>query len=87
MTHPFHPLTGQRVEILQQRRSKGGGLVYLCDAGKLGCFSLPASFTDRGTPPAPGPLTVETLAGLVELLKGMAAGLDCQGEGPKLVYR
>ena len=87
MTHPFHPLAGQRVEILQQRRCKRTGLVYLCDAGVLGCFNLPASFTDRGLPPAPGRLTFEVLAGLVELLKVMGTSLDKQGEGAKLVYK
>lgn len=85
MTHPFHPLAGKRLEILQQRRSKGAGLVFLCDAGTLGCFSLPASFTDRGHSPAQRPLTLEVLAGLVALLKGMRANLDNQEEETKLV--
>jgi hypothetical protein len=38
VTHPFHPLTGQRVSILLERtyRDPTRGRVYVCEAGPLG---------------------------------------------------
>ena len=67
VTHPFHPLAGQRVSILFERtyRSLPLGRVYVCDGGTLGNVTLPESFTDRGTPPATLPLTAEVLTDLV----------------------
>jgi hypothetical protein len=74
VTHPFHPMAGQRVPILFQRRLKHGGLIYVCEGGPLGSAGLPESFTDRGLPPANGPLTVELLEELVALLKKIQEG-------------
>ena len=69
MTHPFHPLVGQRVAILFARR-RAGIRLYVCEAGPLGSVTLPEDFTDRGMTPATRPLTVEVLA---ELAATMAA--------------
>lgn len=74
VTHPFHPMAGQRVPILFQRRLKHGGLIYVCEGGPLGSAALPESFTDRGLPPANGPLTAELLEELVVLLKKIQEG-------------
>ncbi len=63
VTHPFHPLMGQRVPILFVRR-RAGVRIYVCEAGPLGSVSLPEEFTDRGVTPAARPLTAEVLAEL-----------------------
>src|SRR5688572_15373526 len=69
VTHPFHPLTGQRLPILLERRYKStAGQVYICDGGLLGSVTLPESFTDRGAPAAPRALTVEVLIDVAEVV-------------------
>lgn len=65
--HPFHPLCGERLEVLFVRRI-GSGRIYVCEGGPLGSVSLPEDATDRGREPAERPLTVEVLAALVVLL-------------------
>ena len=62
VTHPFHPLVGERLRVLFVRRWAGSRL-YVCE-GPLGNVSLPEDATDRGPEPASGPLTVEVLAEL-----------------------
>src|SRR5512142_1767622 len=47
VTHPFHPLAGQRVEILYAKR-RGGTSVLVCDAGGGRTMTLPVAWTDRG---------------------------------------
>ncbi|MGH2732373.1 MAG: DUF5372 family protein [Actinomycetota bacterium] len=68
VTHPFHPLAGQRVPVLFERRYASIGHVYVCDGGELGTVTLPESFTDRGLPAEDRPLNVEVLAALAHLL-------------------
>jgi hypothetical protein len=79
VTHPFHPLRGQRLEVLHSRRW-GRSRLYLCDGGALGDVVLSEEWTDRGPEPAERPLT---LAVLVELAALVAAldGVASQGEG------
>jgi hypothetical protein len=68
VTHPFHPLTGERLPILYERRC-ASGRVYVCEGGALGTVSVPAAWSDRHPrAPAPGPLTAEVLAALARLL-------------------
>lgn len=67
VTHPFHPLFGERLEVLYERRCVGG-LVYVCDGGALGGVSLAEEMTDRGPEPASGPLTLEVLTELVAVV-------------------
>jgi hypothetical protein len=69
VTHPFHPLFGQRVEVLRVRRHRAGRL-YVCDGGVLGSLTLPEDATDRGSEPAERPLSFEVL---VELAAVVAA--------------
>lgn len=59
VTHPFHPLAGQRIPVLFERtyRDPTRGHVYVCEAGPLGTVTLPEHFTDRGAAPAARPLT------------------------------
>ncbi len=46
VTHPFHPLFGQRLEVLFERQMPAG-LALSCDGGPLGRMLLPAGWTDR----------------------------------------
>src|SRR5258708_24851989 len=55
VTHPFHPLNGQRLEILYAKR-RGADMVFVCSGGFGGQITLPEAWTDRGEPPlAPPP--------------------------------
>ena len=67
VTHPFHPLRGERLVVLFVRRI-GGARVYVCDGGPLGSVSLAEDATDRGAGPAERPLSIEVLAALVALV-------------------
>jgi hypothetical protein len=66
VTHPFHPLTKQRLRILFERR-RGGGRLYICECAER-TVTLAEDWTDRGEPPAPRPLTYERLAELHKTL-------------------
>lgn len=70
VTHPFHPLAGQRLAVILERRRPGAELVVVCEGGPAGRVTLPVGWTDR-TPAWPG----ERLAteGLVELAHLVAA--------------
>ena len=67
VTHPFHPLRGERLEVLYVRRV-AGGRVYVCDGGRFGGVSLPEAATDRGPAPAERPLTLEVLCELAAVV-------------------
>ncbi len=67
VTHPFHPLCGERLVVLFVRRI-GAGRIYVCEGGPLGSVSLPEDATDRGAGPAERPLSIEVLAALVALV-------------------
>ena len=69
--HPFHPLFGQRLEVLAERRS-GAGRLYLCDAGELGWLELLEDATDRGPEPGERPLSFEVLAELLAVVGSIA---------------
>ena len=60
VTHPFHPLCGQRLEVLSERRW-GASRLYVCDAGRLGWLELAEEATDRGSELAERPLTFDVL--------------------------
>ena len=69
VTHPFHPLTKRRLRILFERRLSGGRL-YICEYAE-DTVALEEDWTDRGEPPAPGPLTYERLADLHKALNAI----------------
>ena len=73
MTHPFHPLRGQRLAVLFERRYADGRL-YVCEGGPFGTIGVPEDATDRVPPAASMVLTGEVLAGLVEVVAAIAAG-------------
>jgi hypothetical protein len=75
VTHPFHPLRGERLDVLFVCR-RGVGRVYVCDGGPLGGVALPEDATDRGSEPAERSLCFEALA---ELASVVAALRDEQG--------
>ena len=63
VTHPFHPLNGQRLEILYARR-RGADTVFVCAGGVSGQMTLPKAWTGRGEPPGTGRLSAEGLTAL-----------------------
>ena len=72
MTHPFHPLSGQRLRVLFERKLPGG-LAVSCEGGPLGSVMLPLTWTDRGPAAAEAPLTYEVLIGLAAAVSAVAA--------------
>ena len=70
VTHPFHPLTGQRLEVLFAKR-RDGGVVFVCGGGVYGSITLPQAWTDRGEPPLAHRLSAEGLAALDTLVRSM----------------
>ena len=86
MTHPFHPLAGQRVSILFERTYRDGiGRVYICEGGALGTVTLPEHFTDRAAPSAAGPVTVDGLIELAAVVSAIRSRLTGTQEGTNLV--
>ncbi len=75
MTHPFHALRGQRLEVLFERRYPDGRL-YVCVGGPMGSIGIPEDATDRAPAPAASPLTSEVLAGLVEVVAAINSRLS-----------
>ncbi len=69
VTHPFHPLNGQRLEILYARR-RGADMVFVCAGGFSGQITLPQAWTDRGEPPLGRRLSAVGLAAATRVLQG-----------------
>lgn len=69
VTHPFHPLSGQRLRVLFERR-RGGGRVLVCEGGPSGTVTLAEDATDRAEASAERALTFE---GLVAVCAVVAA--------------
>jgi hypothetical protein len=67
VTHPFHPLRGERLEVLYVRRL-AAGRVYVCDAGGGRNVALDEAATDRGLEPAGRPLTFDLLVELAAVV-------------------
>ncbi len=63
VTHPFHALNGQRLEILFAKR-RAGAMVFVCSGGFSGQITLPESWTDRGEPAEAYRLSADGLAAL-----------------------
>jgi hypothetical protein len=71
VTHPFHPLSGQRLRVLFERKLPSGPAVS-CEGGPLGSVMLPLAWTDRGPAAADGPLTYEVLTELDAVVSAVA---------------
>ena len=70
VTHPFHPLAGQRLRVLFERKLAGGRAVS-CEGGPLGSLMVPLAWTDRGPAAVAEPLTYEVLIGLAEVVSAV----------------
>ena len=70
VAHPFHPLSGQRLEVLYVKR-RGAETVFVCSGGVSGQITLPLGWTDRGEPPLGRRLSAEGLAGLDTLARSL----------------
>ena len=69
--HPFHPLSGQRLRVLFERKV-AGGLAVSCEGGPLGSVMVPLAWTDRGAPAADAPLTFEVLIELAGVISAVS---------------
>ena len=72
VTHPFHPLSGQRLRVLFERMLPGGPAVS-CEGGALGTLVVPLAWTDRAGVAADGPLSYEVLIDLAEVISAIGA--------------
>jgi Family of unknown function (DUF5372) len=80
--HPFHPLRGQRFEVLKTRRLAGLDTLILRDLAQ-GSFSIARDWTDWADPDPvhvvglpPQRLEAESLFELVALLQQLTRRLD-----------
>jgi Family of unknown function (DUF5372) len=71
VTHPFHPLSGQRLRVLFERKTPDG-LAVSCEGGPLGSVMMPLAWTDRGPTAADGPLTYEVLIDLAAVVAAVS---------------
>ncbi len=78
VTHPFHPLCGERLEVLYVRRFPAGR-VYVCDAGDGRNVALDEAATDRGPEPADRPLTFDVLVELAVVLAALGGVAGREG--------
>ena len=63
VTHPFHPLCGQQLQVLYVKR-RADTTVLVCSGGVSGQVTVPVSWTDRGEAPQEHRLSAEGLAEL-----------------------
>ena len=75
VTHPFHPLRGERLEVLYVRR-EAAGRMYVCDAGDGRNVKLDEMATDRGPVPAERPLTFVVLVELAAVVAALGDGRE-----------
>jgi hypothetical protein len=70
VTHPFHPLIGQRLEILYLKR-RAGDTVFVCSGGVSGQITVPQAWTDRGVPAGEHRLSMAGLAALAAVTRAL----------------
>ncbi|WP_190813994.1 DUF5372 family protein [Saccharopolyspora pogona] len=70
VTHPFHPLRGQRLGVLYVKR-RAGDTVFVCSGGVSGQITVPQAWTDRGEPPQEHRLSAAGLAALVAVTRAL----------------
>jgi hypothetical protein len=80
VTYPFHPLAGRSLEILYSKR-RGGGRVFVCDAGDGSSVTLPIEWTDRGPAADEARLSPESLTELLVVVNALLRGCADRGEG------
>ena len=79
VTHPFHPLRGERLDVLYVRRFPTGR-VYVCAAGDGRNVALDEAATDRGPEPAGRPLSFEVLVELAAVVAMLGRSVDGEGD-------
>ena len=79
ITHPFHPLVGQRVMVVFTAR-RGGVRMLTCRAGSKQ-VTVAESWTDRGGEPCEHRLSVEGLLELLTLVTALRQRQDAQQSG------
>ena len=77
VTHPFHPLFGQRLDVLRVCRYPAGRR-YVCDGGAFGRLTLPEDATDRGPEPSGRPLSFEVLVEAAALVAVLGTEREAQ---------
>jgi uncharacterized protein DUF5372 len=77
VTHPFHPLTGQRLEILFVKR-RGADTVFVCAGGAYGSITLPQAWTDRGELAEANRLSAVGLAVLDEVVRALGGWVSAR---------
>jgi hypothetical protein len=70
VVHPFHPLSGQRLRVLFERKL-ASGVAVSCEGGPLGSLMVPLAWTDRGPAAAAVPLTYEVLTDLAGVISAV----------------
>lgn len=75
VTHEFHPLRGQRLEVLLERRC-GGVRVFVYDAGDGRNLELAEDATDRGVVSGDRRLSFEVLVGLAAVVAAIPGGKE-----------
>ena len=79
VTHRFHPLFGERLEVLYVRR-EAVVRVYVCDGGGGRNVALDEAATDRGPEAAGRPLTFEALVELAAVVAALGGVAGREGE-------
>jgi hypothetical protein len=72
VTLPFHPLAGQRLQVLGRQRS-ARGVELDCDGGRLGRVRLPAAWTDQVPAEPGGRISTRVLTDLVAAMTAIEA--------------
>src|SRR5690348_4811035 len=70
VTHPFHPLSGQRLEVLFAKR-RAGAVVLVGESAELGRVTVQESWTERGPAPLGCRVPAEGLAALGTLVRSL----------------
>ena len=70
ITHPFHPLSGQRLEVLFAKR-RGGAVVLVGESAELGRVTVQESWTEHGPAPLACRVSAEGLAALDTLIRSL----------------
>ena len=70
ITHPFHPLSGQRLEVLFAKR-RAGAVVLVGESAQLGRVTVQESWTERGPAPLGCRVSAEGLAALDTLIRSL----------------
>ncbi|MGH9122483.1 MAG: DUF5372 family protein [Acidimicrobiales bacterium] len=67
VTHPFHPLAGERLVVIFEKGRQGAQRVIVCEGGAAGRVTLPVTWTDRVPAPLGLRLSPDGLIALAEL--------------------